>query len=199
MGLLSGFTIRRQQPIVAGMHKVLVSSRHGISGVPVRQIAIVLFALLVAGAGYRYLGPSGLPARPDIRTTELQALVDRSARTILPTIVLHPAETRQEPYWAAALTAAMHGRQEVKINHGRIDVLSATYAIEVDWLDKWHEGLGQALHYSIATGKAPAVALIIKPSEWPLNANDISKLNEIRMVAEKLGVEVILLRAEAER
>jgi hypothetical protein len=160
-----------------------------------RQLAIAIFVLLAIGVGFRYLGPSGLPARPDIQLTELQPLVDGSAHTVLPTVVLRPEKTRLEAYWATALTAAMRGRQEVKINHGRIDVLSATYAIEVDWLDKWHEGLGQALHYSIATGKAPAVALIIKPSEWPLSENDISKLHEIRFVAEKLGVQVFLLRA----
>ena len=159
-----------------------------------RNVAIALIVLLIAGIGYRYLGDTAFPARPDIHATELGPLIDPSANAVLPVLVLHPPKTRLEAFWSAALAEALHGRQEVRISHGRIDVLTSTYAIEVDWLNKWHEGLGQAQHYGFITGKAPAVALIIKPNEWPLNALRRSKLEEIRLVAEKLGVEVILLR-----
>ena len=100
--------------------------------------------LLIAGIGYRYLGDTAFPARPDIHATELGPLIDPSANAVLPVLVLHPPKTRLEAFWSAALAEALHGRQEVRISHGRIDVLTSTYAIEVDWLNKWHEGLGQA-------------------------------------------------------
>ena len=38
---------------------------------------------------------------------------------------------------------------------GRVDVLTGTRAIELDWLkgNKFHEGIGQALHYGDVTGQ----------------------------------------------
>jgi hypothetical protein len=148
----------------------------------------------VALAPWRLLAAELAP-RPPIATTELQALIDAKANAVLPLVPLHPAGTRLEADWADALAEALHGQQEVRIEHGRIDVLSASYAIEVDWFAKWHEGLGQAAHYSVATGKAPAVALILKPAEWPLSAHTLSKLAVIQEVANALGIEVFLLRA----
>jgi hypothetical protein len=47
----------------------------------------------------------------------------------------------------------------------RVDCLTGTQAIEFDWCKKWAEGIGQALYYSIKTGKVPTVALICKKSE----------------------------------
>jgi len=44
--------------------------------------------------------------------------------------------------------------------NGRIDLLTEDFAIEVDFIQKWHEGIGQALHYASATGKRPALALV---------------------------------------
>ncbi len=135
-----------------------------------------------------------LPALPDLAETEVYGLIDTGVSVVFPLIPLTPAGTRLEADWADALAAALAAQQEVRIKHGRIDVLSASYAIEVDWFRKWHEGLGQAQHYSIATGKAPAVALILKPDEWPLDAHTLSKLAVIREVAQTISVEVFLLR-----
>ncbi|MCA8928175.1 MAG: hypothetical protein KDC18_08895 [Alphaproteobacteria bacterium] len=125
---------------------------------------------------------------------EMRALVEAGAHAVLPLIPLHPRGTHREADWSDALAEALHGRTEVRIAHGRVDVVSASYAIEVDWFDKWHEGLGQAQHYGLATGKAPAVALILKPDEWPLDERTLSKLAVIREVTNALGVEVFLLR-----
>lgn len=47
----------------------------------------------------------------------------------------------------------------------RVDCLTETHAYEVDWAHKWYEGLGQALSYSVATGLAPGVALIVGPRD----------------------------------
>ena len=43
-----------------------------------------------------------------------------------------------------------------------MDVLTDTQAIELDWLkgNKFHEGIGQALHYGDVTGQQPVLALI---------------------------------------
>jgi len=34
---------------------------------------------------------------------------------------------------------------EVPVRYGRVDLLTGTYAVEVDREDKFHEGIGQAV------------------------------------------------------
>jgi len=43
----------------------------------------------------------------------------------------------------------------------RVDLLTPTHAIEVDWCRKWPEAIGQALYYALVTGKRPGVLLLI--------------------------------------
>ena len=66
----------------------------------------------------------------------------------------------KESLWRDALAEALHGRVEVRVPEGRIDVLTEEEAIEVDFQHKWKEGLGQCLVYARAAGKRPALALI---------------------------------------
>jgi len=47
----------------------------------------------------------------------------------------------------------------------RVDCLTKTHAVEFDFANKWHESIGQALHYSIMTGKKPMVVLILDEPE----------------------------------
>lgn len=39
----------------------------------------------------------------------------------------------------------------------RIDCLSATHAIEVDFWDNWYEAIGQSLHYALWTAESAAI------------------------------------------
>lgn len=43
----------------------------------------------------------------------------------------------------------------------RVDCLTKTHAVEFDFANKWHESIGQALHYSVMTGKKAKVVLIL--------------------------------------
>lgn len=43
----------------------------------------------------------------------------------------------------------------------RVDCLTKTHAVEFDFANKWHESIGQALHYGLMTGKKPKVVLIL--------------------------------------
>ena len=43
----------------------------------------------------------------------------------------------------------------------RVDCLTDTHAVEFDFANKWHESIGQALHYSVMTGKKAKVVLIL--------------------------------------
>lgn len=42
----------------------------------------------------------------------------------------------------------------------RCDIITAFYAIEVEWANKWAEAIGQSLHYASRSNKQPAIILI---------------------------------------
>lgn len=73
----------------------------------------------------------------------------------------------------------------------RVDISTATHAIEVDWASKWAEGVGQALYYSAVTGKKPGLVLLTKPGEerFVYRASILCVKHEIRLwVVEVKGV-----------
>lgn len=62
---------------------------------------------------------------------------------------------RLAPKYAAEL--------EVRLWDGtRVDLLTETHAIEVDWPHKWAEAIGQAAYYAELTGKRPGVLLLVR-------------------------------------
>ena len=66
----------------------------------------------------------------------------------------------------------------------RVDLLTPTHAIEVDWASKWAEGIGQALYYSAVTNKRPGVILLIKNEE-----QERQFCYRLQTVCEKLGID----------
>ncbi len=72
----------------------------------------------------------------------------------------------------------------------RVDCLTETYAVEVDFARKWAEALGQALYYSARTGKKAGILIII---ESPPEARYLKRL---RFAIEKsnLPIKVWLIR-----
>lgn len=48
----------------------------------------------------------------------------------------------------------------VLADRSRVDCMTDTHAIEIDWCNKWAEGVGQSLYYARVTGKKPGLALI---------------------------------------
>ena len=44
----------------------------------------------------------------------------------------------------------------------RCDCLTQTHAIELDFGAKWYQAIGQAMYYSLQTGKRAGVALVIE-------------------------------------
>ncbi len=99
-----------------------------------------------------------------------------------------------EAAWRDALAEKLHARHEVVIEGGRVDVLTDTQAIEIDWPHKWHEGLGQALHYADVTGKQ-AVLAIISYGRGPDNLQQKSRerLDLVEQTCTKHGVKLIVL------
>ena len=67
----------------------------------------------------------------------------------------------------ARLAPKYGGRTEVRLPCGaRVDLLTDTHAIEADWAtSKVYEAIGQALYYSIETGKRPGIILLSRDPE----------------------------------
>ncbi len=52
---------------------------------------------------------------------------------------------------------------EVKLPEGpRVDCMTKTHAIEMDFAHKWTEAIGQSLYYSTLTGLDAGIVLILK-------------------------------------
>jgi len=158
-----------------------------------RAFLIVGFAVVLASA---LIGIRKLSADRDSGPAT-QALPAVTAAYIAPVVSLRIADATSESSWSAALALALTGKLEVPVANGRIDVLSEDYAIEVDRMEKWHEGIGQAAHYSQATGKIACLALIIDSDRWPLNEATLSKLRTIEKTAVARGVKLLILRRVA--
>lgn len=96
----------------------------------------------------------------------------------------------RESAWSNALSKKLNGKREKVITAGRVDVVTDDLAIEVEKIDKWHEGIGQALHYGLYTQKRPTLAIITFP---PKNQYDKTMLDVIETVCQAYDIDLILL------
>jgi hypothetical protein len=87
------------------------------------------------------------------------------------------------------------GRLEFPVPYGRVDILTNDFAIEVDDLDKFHEGIGQALHYAEATGRQPGLALFVVRST-DMNSD---KLEYVKKLCAYYGITVWYINEELEK
>ncbi len=114
--------------------------------------------------------------------------------SFIPTITLNVDDVSLEKYWIKALSQKVSGQSEVTVEYGRVDVLTENYAIEVDFLNKWKEGIGQALHYGEVSGKIPTLALIDEKNISETSDEHKEKLQHIEALAVKKGIRLLLLR-----
>ena len=105
-----------------------------------------------------------------------------------------------EASWRDSLAASLEGDGEVRIEGGRIDVLTDDWAVEVDRLHRWHEGLGQALHYSDASGREGVLALMLdvqNPDE--LHVKTLRMLELVDRQCSRLEIRLVILFSGAKR
>ena len=78
-----------------------------------------------------------------------------------------PALEANEPTWAAYIACKIPSAvTEVRLfDETRVDILTATEAIEADWSKKWSEGIGQACYYSALTDRRPVLLLLVRDKE----------------------------------
>lgn len=87
------------------------------------------------------------------------------------------------------------GRMEVSVKYGRVDILTRDFAVEVDRLSKFHEGIGQALHYARETGKRPGLAIfIVNPDR-----EDLKKLKHVCKLCELYGIRAWYINDELKK
>jgi hypothetical protein len=92
------------------------------------------------------------------------------------------SQTKQrESYYQKIFAEAIKGKIEVvlkEMHNVRVDIMTDTFAIEVDFAEKWAESIGQSLLYGKVTQKKTGVLLIVNGEEE--NAH-IDKLMTIAM------------------
>lgn len=69
----------------------------------------------------------------------------------------------------------------------RIDCLTEKYAIEFDFASKWAEAVGQSLHYAYATGRDPAIYLILESKK------DKRFVNILTPLCDVYGIKLFLI------
>lgn len=96
------------------------------------------------------------------QTAKWWAILSVLLLVLAPVLAAQPPE-RSEIEWAADLALTVNGETEYRLPDGsRIDILTGTEAIEVEWSDKWPEAIGQSIYYSLASGKQPSVWLLLR-------------------------------------
>ncbi len=102
---------------------------------------------------------------------------------LLPGVAI--ARVSPERAYQAEWCASAGGVAEIVLpDRTRVDCLTATHAVEVDFADKWAEAVGQALYYGHATGKSPGILLIMEEQ------NDERFLERLLVLTKRLGIAV---------
>ena len=105
---------------------------------------------------------------------------------LLLTVSLQAKHLHYEKVYQKNFCNKMHGQIEYILDDKtRVDCLTASYAIEVDFAPKWAESIGQALYYSIKTGKRAGVLLILEHPQ-----KDRKYLGRLERVAEDHNITV---------
>jgi len=71
------------------------------------------------------------------------------------------AKMKEKDYQALMCPDGFGVMEYKLIDNRRVDCLTSTHAIEVDFAYKWFEAVGQSLHYAKMTGKRAGVYLIM--------------------------------------
>lgn len=100
---------------------------------------------------------------------------------------IHP-----ESYYQDEFAKIIGGETELVLpDRTRVDILTDKYAIEVDFANKWAEGIGQSLYYALSTGKRPGVLLITE--KW---SRDEKYLSRLMQVAARNDIKVWIIDSE---
>lgn len=158
----------------------------------IKVAVAVIFASVILGGLLRITGNSS----GSTETVAVNNDIGWAYRDVLvPTITLQVKENSHEKEWTSALANTINGKSEVQVDRGRVDVMTDVYAIEIDFLRKWHEGLGQAIHYGDDSSRIGVLALIIEGIDKEKEIQQSDLLKKIERLCLEKGVKLILLRS----
>lgn len=90
-------------------------------------------------------------------------------------------EREYQEIWCNRVNGVM---EYVLDDRTRVDCLTEEYAIEFDFAKKWAEAIGQALYYSLKTGKKPGIVLIMEDHK------DDKYLKRLKAVSDSYNIKV---------
>ena len=105
---------------------------------------------------------------------------------LLITATLFSQVRQRESYYQKKFAEAVNGETEVVLSdRTRVDIVTSTHVIEVDFASKWAESIGQSLHYQgMVFEKKAGVLLIIEDKK------EDRFLDRLMGVAAKHGIDV---------
>lgn len=69
---------------------------------------------------------------------------------------------QKEEVYQNLFAKAINGQTEYVLkDNSRVDIVTDTYAIEVDFAHKWAEAIGQSLYYAASLDKKPGILLVV--------------------------------------
>ena len=97
----------------------------------------------------------------------MKSLLTNISLFFLLTTTAHAARIHPESYYRDIWCTQNNGEAEVKLEgRTRADCVTDTHAIEVEFANKWKDGIGQAFWYAIQTGKKAGILMILeRPNE----------------------------------
>ena len=98
----------------------------------------------------------------------------------------YPKRNDRETVWSKWLATQMGGIPEYILpDRTRVDILTPTLAIEVDWIKKWPQAIGQAVYYGLMTDRQPAILLLLRGKD-----HELMYLDRAKMAADNLKIPV---------
>ncbi|MAL02374.1 MAG: hypothetical protein CMI02_10305 [Oceanospirillaceae bacterium] len=119
---------------------------------------------------------------------------DVYSNTFVPVITLPVNRGSNEKEWTDALANKTQGQSEVQVDRGRVDVMTDYYAIEIDFIKKWHEGLGQAIHYGDESNRIGVLALIDETNGHEQDLQHLELIKKIERLCVEKEIKLIILR-----
>ena len=172
-----GIKIKQKRPISFGI-KVAVA---------------VIIASIVLGGLLRFIGKDTTGS--NVTNADNQINLGMPNSMLIPIIRLTLKTGAPEKEWTDALAKKLSGQSEVQVDRGRVDVMTDSYVIEIDFLKKWHEGLGQAIHYGDESDRIGVLALIDQKNALQ-DLEHLKLLKKIERLCINAGVKFVLLMHE---
>lgn len=95
------------------------------------------------------------------------------------------SQKKHEKYYQSIIAERMHAKTEIVLDDKtRADIVTDTFAIEVDFAHKWAESIGQSLHYAHKLHKKAGILLIVD------GAKDDRFIQILMPDADQLGITV---------